>query len=101
MDKLMKQLGMKQKRVDAVRVIIETSDEKIVIEPAEVMLIEMRGNRSYQITGEERVETNVNDEDVELVMKETGVEREVAEEYLKRANGDIAEAIMLIQENEG
>jgi len=101
MKAMMKQLGMKQEEVESIRVIIETSDKNIVIEPVNVQKITMQGQESFQITGEVREETReeeIKQEDVELVSEKTGKSKEEAEKALKESGGDMAEAIVKLSE---
>lgn len=100
MQRMMKQMGINTQEVSAQRVIIETEDEKIVVEPAQVTRISMQGQDSFQISGQVRTEQSLNQADVELVMEKTGAERGKAEEALKDSGGDIAEAIIALQGGE-
>ncbi|MBD3389839.1 nascent polypeptide-associated complex protein [Candidatus Micrarchaeota archaeon] len=100
MQRMMKQMGINTREVAAQRVIIETEDEKIVVEPAQVTRISMQGQDSFQISGQVRTEQSLNQADVELVMEKTGAEKEKAEEALKESGGDIAEAIIALQGGE-
>ncbi len=100
MQRMMKQMGINTREVAAQRVIIETEDEKIIVEPAQVTRISMQGQDSFQISGQVRTEQSLNQEDVELVMEKTGAEKEKAEEALKESGGDIAEAIIALQGGE-
>ena len=74
MQAMMKQMGIKQDEIDAMRVVIEKSDgNKIVIENPNVVKIMMQGQESWQITGEAREEDGgVSEEDVRLIMEKTG-----------------------------
>ena len=94
MEKLMSQMGIKSKKLDSKRVVIEQEGERIVIEPAEVIEIEMGGKRTYQVSGDGRVEQELSEDDVRLVAEQAGVDEEVAREALKKADGDIAQAIL-------
>jgi nascent polypeptide-associated complex subunit alpha len=96
MKAMMKQMGIKQDDIEAVRVVIETSDKNIIIEPALVQKITMQGQVSFQISGEVREETKemgISEEDVKLVAEKTGKSEEEARAALEETN-DIAEAIM-------
>lgn len=100
MQAMMKQMGIKQQEIDALRVIIECSDKKIIIEPANVQKVIMQGQESWQITGEvreESAEVKISDDDVALVMEKTGKNEEEVRTVLKETN-DIAEAIVKLNE---
>ncbi|MEA3329432.1 MAG: nascent polypeptide-associated complex protein [Nanoarchaeota archaeon] len=93
----MKQMGIKQEEVDALRVVIECEDKKIIVENPSVIKINMQGNESFQISGEvssEEVEEGISEEDIELVAEKTGKTREEAKEALEKSSGDLTEAIM-------
>ncbi len=94
LEKMMTQMGIKSKKLDAKRVIIELEGERVVLEPTEVVAVEMQGKRTYQISGTERPEQALNEEDVKLVVQQAGVDEDVAREALKKANGDLAQAIL-------
>ncbi len=98
MQQLMRQMNIKQENIEAKRVVIETEDGKIIIENPSVVKLEVKGQSSYQIVGEERFEENINEDDVKLVMEQTGVDREKAVKVLKEVEGKVADAIMKIEE---
>ncbi|MBN2122601.1 nascent polypeptide-associated complex protein [Candidatus Micrarchaeota archaeon] len=100
MARMMKQMGINTQEINAERVIIETADEKIIVEPAQVTKISMQGQDSFQIAGTVRTESSVNEEDVELIMEKTGASREDAAAALEKSGGDIAAAIMELQGEE-
>lgn len=100
MKAMMNKMGIKQEEIDAVRVIIEKEDSKIIIEPANVVKMTMQGQANWQITGEVREETKeagISEEDVKLVMEKTGESEKKVREVLKET-GDIAEAIVRLSE---
>ena len=101
MQALMKQMGMKQEEIEALRVIIECPDKNIIIDPANVQKITMQGQESFQITGEMREESReegIKEEDVALVAEKTGKSEKEAKKALVETNGDIAEAIVRLSE---
>lgn len=100
MARMMKQMGINTEEISAERVVIETGEEKIIVEPAQVTKITMQGQASFQISGPVRTEQSINEEDVSLIMEKAGVTREQALEALKKSGGDIAEAIISLQETE-
>ncbi|MBU1988844.1 MAG: nascent polypeptide-associated complex protein [Nanoarchaeota archaeon] len=99
MQGMMKQLGIQQEEIPAEKVIIETSDKKIIIENPNVQKIKMQGQESFQITGEVKEETqeNFTQEDIKLVAEKTGKSEAEARTALKKT-GDIAEAIVKLSE---
>ena len=108
MKQAMKKMGIKQTAVpDVVEVVIRTKTSETVIKNADVVCIEMPGGKSYQISGAETVrptgdgeaaipEPSFSDEDVQIVMSQTGCDQAKAVEALKAADGEPAEAIIRI-----
>ena len=100
MARMMKQMGVNTVEIAAERVVIETADEKIIVEPAQVTKISMQGQESFQISGTVRTEQSMKEDDIELVMEKAGCTREQAVEALTKSGGDIAEAIISLQQEE-
>ncbi len=102
MRRLMRQL--KAKEIDAYEVIIKAKDGDYVIENPQVMAMEIQGQKMIQIIGEMKkveeeekpAEEIFSEEDIEIVMQQTGCTREEAIKALKEANGEPAEAIISI-----
>ena len=97
MQQMMKQLGMKQEAVDAKRVVIEQDGRNIIIDNPSVSKIQMQGQETWQIVGEAREEANeaeTTENDIRTVMEKTGKGRKEAENTLKKADGDLAQAII-------
>ncbi len=110
MKKLMQQMGIKNTEVKATRVIIESEDGNLVVENPQVTMIEMGGQKSLQVIGEIQQQApgesssagssqskTVEKSDVEIIMEKASCSKEAAEKALKEANGDMVEAIMLIE----
>ena len=99
MEKMMKQLGIKTEELDAKDVRITTKDGVVVLKNPKISIMNMRGQKIFQIIPEEIVEEqeSTNDEDIELIMSQTNCSKEEAEKALKESNGDIAEAILKIK----
>ena len=97
LEKLMKSLGMKTAQLDAEEVVIKGRDWTIRVKNPQVVKIEVKGQTSFQITGEVEEAVAFDQEDVKLVMEKAGVGEEEAREALKKASGNIAEAIMLLR----
>jgi len=98
MKKMMRQMGMETKELDVREVVIKLDDSEIRIQAPDVSIVEMQGQKTYQISGgtEEVAESgsNMSDADVKLVVSQTGVSSEEAKKALEGAEGDIASAIM-------
>lgn len=100
MKAMMKQMGIKQEEIDAERVVIECKDKKIIIEPASVQKITMQGQGSWQITGNVREESNeveFSDEDIQLVMEQTGKSEKEIKASLSKTR-DLAQSIEELSE---
>jgi len=95
----MKKLGIKQEEIEAEEVIIKTKEKNIVIKDPQVSLINMGGNQSFQITGEVTEESAISEEDIKTVAEKAKVTFNKAKEALKKSEGDLAEAILSLQEN--
>lgn len=104
MQKAMKKLGMKQEEIEALQVIIKCEDKEIVINNPQVAKINMMGQETYQISGDEEEhatsdEVEINEDDVQTVVEQTGVPEEKAREVIEKHNGDLAEAIMELKQD--
>lgn len=105
--RMMQRMGLSMDAVsDVQQVIIKTGSKEITIEQPEVAILEMQGQKIYQITGgkisekgAERKETAVAmpEEDVRLVADQTGKSLEEAKKALEECGGDLAKAILLLQ----
>ena len=97
MQAVMKQMGIAQEEIDALRVIIEKPDNsRIIVSNPNVVKIKMQGQESLQITGdisEESGEVGISEDDIQAVVEKTGVSEEQARETLEKT-GDLAEAIL-------
>lgn len=109
----MRKLGIKTEDVeDAVEVVIRTKTKQYVIKEPAVTIMEMQGQKTFQIVGESQVlpldqpadqkapgtptEPALPEEDIQLVMGQTGASREKAVAALKACDGQPAEAIIKI-----
>lgn len=102
MQQMMKKLGINIKEIKNVEeVIIRTDSKEYIIDNAEVTIMDAKGQKTYQVTGNARIEDReetIPDKDIELVVEQTGANKEDAEKALEESNGDIAEAIMKLTE---
>lgn len=105
MERTMKKMGMNMKELKGVEeVVIVLEDKELVIKDAEVSVMNAMGQETYQVSGkaEERIKgsdaeedsAEISQDDIDLVASQTGKSKKEAEEALKEANGDLAEAIM-------
>ncbi|MBW2989257.1 nascent polypeptide-associated complex protein [Candidatus Woesearchaeota archaeon] len=103
MRQAMKRMGIQQQEIDAVEVIIRTSDKEIIIREPQVSKVNMMGQQTYQIVGEEEErdldkEPEINEEDIKTVMEQAGVDENTAIDAIKKNSGDLAAAIMGLKE---
>ena len=89
---------------DVQEVVIRTVSKEIIIEQPEVAMLEMQGQKIFQVTGGtisekavERKPSSVPEEDVRLVADQTGKSVEEARKALEESSGDLAKAILLLQ----
>jgi nascent polypeptide-associated complex subunit alpha len=101
MQKAMKRLGIKQEEIDAQEVIIKTSDKNIIIRNPHVSRVNMMGQETFQVSGDiTEIENNaaeINEDDIATVIDQTNCKREEALEALEQSNGNLAEAILKLQ----
>ena len=97
MAQAMKKLGIKQEEIEAYEVIIKTNDKNLVIKNPQVIKINMGGEQSLQITGEINEEQIISEDDVNTVAEQANVNKDTARNALEKNNGNLAEAIMDLQ----
>ena len=107
MKQAMKKMGIRNTELkDVIEVIIRMPNEELVFKNPEVGVMEVQGSKTYQISGEpESVPVGEIDEvtgdvipaeDIELVMSQTGCDKETAVSALQECGGQPAEAIIKI-----
>ncbi len=100
LDELMKRVQMETENIRAKRVVIETPGKNIIITDPEVLKVNLMGKDVFQISGNVTEETPVNEEDVKLVMEQTGRSRDDVVKKLRELNNDIARAIVELKQVE-
>jgi nascent polypeptide-associated complex subunit alpha len=107
--RMMQRMGMNMDSVpDVEQVIIKTSSKEITIEQPEVAILEMQGQKIFQVIGGKIAEKapqraalgakpSVSEEDVKLVADQTGKSVKEARKALEECEGDLAKAILLLQ----
>jgi nascent polypeptide-associated complex subunit alpha len=113
--RMMQRMGMNMDSVpDVKQVIIRTTDKDIVIDEPEVAILQVQGQKMYQVIGGQVSEQapsqrstqakasapaqpTVSEEDIRLVADQTGKSLEKAKEALEECSGDLAKAILLLQ----
>ena len=94
----MKKMGIKQEEIDAIEVVIKTSDKNIIIRNPSIQKVNMMGEDSFQISGQVSEESPIKEDDINTVMEQANCSKEEALDALNKSNGDLAEAIMSLQE---
>ena len=104
--RMMQRMGMNMGEMpDVQEVIFRTSDKEIVVENAQVAVIDMGGQKIFQVTGEvneraletQEAKVTIPEEDAQLVADQTGKSMEDAKRALETSDGDLAKAILLLQ----
>ena len=104
MERQMKKMGMKMDNLDGVlEVIIRFEDKELIIDNPSVSLMNVMGQETYQVEGKAReveleYEIEIPDEDVEMVANTAGVSQDEARQALEECKGDLAEAIMKLNQ---
>jgi len=102
--RMMERMGLGMSELpDIQQVTLQTSTKEIVIENPEVAVLEMHGQKIFQVTGGKitekaiKKEMAIPEEDVRLVADQTGKSMEEAKRALEETGGDLAKAILLLQ----
>lgn len=102
--RMMQRMGLNMNTVQNVEaVIIKTNKKEIVIQEPEVAILDVQGQKMFQIIGGKVSEKTMEptsiilEEDVRLVADQTGKSLEEARKTLEECEGDLAKAILLLQ----
>jgi nascent polypeptide-associated complex subunit alpha len=102
--RMMQRMGLSMDAIpDVEEVVIKTGSKEITIEKPEVAIMEVQGQKIFQVTGGKIVEKAVErklvvpEEDARLVADQTGKSLEEARKTLEECEGDLAKAILLLQ----
>ena len=104
MKQAMRKLGIQQQEIDAKEVIIRLEDKEIVISNPNVSKVNMMGQDTYQVVGEESERSldsapEISDDDIKTVMEQAGVSKEEAVKAIEECKGDLAEAILKLKKD--
>jgi alpha-NAC-related protein len=100
-EKLMKKLNINVQEIPAEMVVIKCKNKNIIISKPEVTLADMMGREVYQVSGEVSESVPVREEDIQMVMKQTGKDRETVAKKLEELNNDLAKAIVELKSKKG
>ena len=102
--RMMQRMGLSMDAIpDVEQVVIKTSGKEITIEEPEVAIMEVQGQKIFQVAGGKITEkaaerkTIIPEEDARLVADQTGKSLEKARKALEECEGDLAKAILLLQ----
>ena len=104
MERQMKKMGMKMEDLNGVtEVIIRFEDKELIIDNPSVSLMNVMGQETYQVEGQAReveleYEIEIPDEDIEMVANQANVSVDEARQVLEDCKGDLAEAIMKLNQ---
>ncbi len=106
--RLTRRLGLKMEELAGVELVtIKLPDRQLIIRSPHVLKMSMGGQTIFQIIGEVEERSiepstapkiEISDEDVQLVAAQAGVSLDEAREALIATKGDLAAAILLLQE---
>ena len=106
--KMLERMGVKSDSLNAVRVIIELPDKKLVFDAPQVTRTVVQNVEMFTVMGKytevakaQEQSVEIKDEDVKFVMEQTGKPEKEVREALVKANGDIAKAILILTGQEG
>jgi len=102
--RMMQRMGLRMNPMDVQQVILRTKDKEITLENPEVTVLEVQGQKIFQIVGGEITEkaiekkVTIPEEDVQLVAQQAKASLEEARAALEQTNGDLAQAILLLSQ---
>jgi len=109
--RMMQQMGMRMEELEGVvEVVLRTGDKEIVVENPSVAVMEIQGQKMFQVSGERVVEkplkaevkgVEVRAEDAQLLAMQLNVSLDEARKALEASNGNLAEALLLLQSRRG
>ncbi len=103
MKRMMKQLGVQTEEIEGVEEVrMLTSGKEYIFRKPEVTMTVVQGQKTFQLVGEPEIverEDAVPDEDIKLVMEQTGADYEEAKKALEENDREPAEAIIAIMSN--
>jgi nascent polypeptide-associated complex subunit alpha len=102
--RMMQRMGLNMNPLEVEEVVMRTKDKEITIEEPEVAVLEVQGQKIFQVAGghitEKTIEKRISvpEEDVQLVAQQAKVSLERARAALEQTNGDLAQAILLLSQ---
>jgi nascent polypeptide-associated complex subunit alpha len=105
MKAMMKRMGISQEDItDVEEIVIRTKSQEYIFSEAAVSIMTVQGQKTFQIIGEPEIRERSTaptvkeapQEDIALVMEQTGASEEEARKALEECDGQPAEAILKI-----
>ncbi|MDH7517550.1 MAG: nascent polypeptide-associated complex protein [Candidatus Thermoplasmatota archaeon] len=101
LNQMMRRLGINVREIENVKkVTIQTDTKEYVFEKPDVTMMDAQGQTTYQIIGKPKIlerKEEIPQDDVKLVMEQTGKSEKEAKKALEETKGDIAEAILRLK----
>ena len=98
MERMMRKMGLNLEEMNDVKeVVIFTESKEIHITRPSVTVMEIQGEKNFQIQGkvhEKTIKPQIPREDIDIVIAQTGVSEEDALKALEECGGEPAEAII-------
>jgi len=100
----MRRLGLNMSPLEVDEVILRMKDKEIIIHDPEVAVLEVQGQKIFQVTGgeisekERKRKISIPEEDIQLVAQQAGVSLDRAKAALEQTDGDLAQAILLLSQ---
>lgn len=99
MKQAMRKMGVQQQDLDVKEVIFKMAAKNLIISNPAVSKINMMGQETYQVVGEVHeskrdVTPDISEADIQMVVDQANCSKEKAVVAVKKAKGDLAEAIM-------
>ena len=103
MQQAMRKMGMQQEELPVLQVIFKMADKELVINNPQVSKINMMGQESFQVVGDVEEQSlgttlDISEEDIQTIIDQTSCTKEEAEKALDESEGDLAAAIMALQD---
>jgi nascent polypeptide-associated complex subunit alpha len=103
MAKAMKRMGVQQTELEVKQVIMKLEDKELVFENPQVSQVNMMGQKTYQVVGEPQersldTKPEISEDDVKIVIEQTGKTIEEARQAIEKHKGDLAKAILELKE---
>jgi len=98
-------MGLNMTPLEAEEVVIKTKDKEIIVQNPEVAVLEVQGQKIFQVMGGEISEKkrekaiSIPEEDVQLVAQQAKVSLDQARAALEQTGGDLAQAILLLTQS--